>query len=337
LLGLITDVLDLARVESGRLNLAVAPLRLNILVDQCVNFITPLAAVRNVHVDCESVIDANIAVEADPMRLRQVLLNLLTNAVKYNRENGEVRISIAELSTRSLRLAVTDTGAGIAAEKLPELFLPFSRLGRERTDDEGTGIGLAISKQLVEMMGGKIGVHSTPGQGSTFWIQLRRCRLRSVAGAPSVPVLADDDVTPKQSVVVLYIEDNVSNIKLVDSILRQRGNVRLLSATLAESGLALAYDARPDIILVDINLPDADGFYVLRELQRRGIDKQSTIVAVSADATTETVQRGLAEGFFRYLTKPIDVVKLLEVIDLRLEETVVTAAKVTSSRDDCGA
>jgi CheY-like chemotaxis protein len=259
-------------------------------------------------------------VRADKQKLKQVLLNLLSNAVKFNRDGGEVRLACEELAHDRVRLAVSDTGVGIPADKLGRLFIPFDRLGAEQTDVEGSGLGLALSKHLVELMGGTLTVTTVPGQGSRFCVELPRAddpQRRLPAAQPPAPeavVPATDHRT------VLYVEDNLDNLRLVQRILEHRPWVRLFTATRGGLALDLARQHRPDLILLDVHLPDLSGSQLLRELQAATETRSIPVVVVSADATPRQIERLRAAGAREYLTKPIDVARFLEIVDQVLEE-----------------
>ncbi len=313
LLDLINDVLDLARVDTGRIDLAFEPVCLGPLVDDCLALAKPLADKR--HITLQPLALEGFTVRADRVRLRQVLVNLLSNAIKYNREAGAVVVSASVTEAGLLRLAVHDMGPGIARERLGELFQPFSRLGAEAGPVEGTGIGLVITKRLVELMGGQVGVDSRPGVGSTFWVDLP-------VGGPMVPNAAPAiaEAPPRQIAdpspprTVLYIDDNPINLKLVGQIIGREGGLRLLTAHTPRLGIELAEVHRPDLILLDIQMPGMDGYEVLRVLKASDPPHKAPVVALTANAMRGDVARGLAAGFDDYLTKPLDVPRFLGVV-----------------------
>jgi signal transduction histidine kinase/CheY-like chemotaxis protein len=319
LLTLINEILDLAKVEAGALTLSMEAVGLAEVLAECRTMIEPLAGTRGIRVlfpdGC-----LEVQLRADRTRLKQVLLNLLSNAVKYNREGGAVVLDCVEAGPRRLRLSVRDTGMGLESGQVAALFQPFNRLGQEGGTQEGTGIGLVVTRRLVELMGGEIGVTSSPGVGSVFWIELgTEGAPPAVPAAPVAPVAplstaaeADSGAEPR---LVLYIEDNPANLKLVQEIVRFRPDLRLLSAPDGPAGLALARSRHPEVILMDLNLPGMSGFEVLAALRRDPATAAIPAIALTANAMPRDVERGLAAGFDRYLTKPIDIDKFNEAID----------------------
>ncbi len=256
--------------------------------------------------------------KADYTRLKQVLLNLLSNAIKYNREGGEVTLVPERREGGKIRISVRDTGGGIPQEQLPDLFEPFNRLGRESGTIEGTGIGLTITKKLVEAMGGEIGVHSIPGEGTTFWVEFDEgesleqeldTALDSIESAPAA------GTAQGKHLKVLYVEDNPANMKFVRKVLSRMPRYDLLEATTAEDGVEAALSENPDIILMDIGLPGADGYEALKMLRERGLAGHIRVIALSAHAMRGDIRKGRDAGFDDYLTKPIDVDKLVNVLE----------------------
>jgi PAS domain S-box-containing protein len=318
LLELINEVLDLARIEAGRLSLSPEPVRMREALRDALDLIRPLAIQRNVSISPEVAIRCARHVHADRQRLKQVLLNLLSNAVKFNRSGGSVALSCEETPEHKLRIEVTDTGPGIAAERLDWLFKPFERLGADLSGIEGTGLGLALSKRLVEAMGGSIGVDSTVGAGSRFYIEL--CLLEDptetlAKDEPAIRALQETDGVPESSGTVLYIEDNLSNLRLMEQILSHRSGVKLLSAMQGQLGLDLAHVHTPDWILLDLHLPDLPGEEVLRRLRADPRTQAIPVTVISADATPGQIDRLTAAGAQDYLTKPVDVRKLLRLLE----------------------
>jgi signal transduction histidine kinase/ActR/RegA family two-component response regulator len=323
LLTLINEILDLAKVEAGALTLSMEAVGLGEVLAECRTMIEPLAAARGIRVlfpdGCPGV-----QLRADRTRLKQVLLNLLSNAVKYNREGGAVVLDCSEAGPQRLRLSVRDTGMGLESSQVAALFQPFNRLGQEGGTQEGTGIGLVVTRRLVELMGGEIGVTSSPGVGSVFWIELSKELLPAIAaGAPALPqarmpqspaatAAAQTGGAPH---LLLYIEDNPANLKLVQEIVRFRPDLRLLSAPDGHVGLSLARSQPPEVILMDLNLPGMSGFEVLAQLRRDPATSAIPAIALTANAMPRDIERGLAAGFDRYLTKPIEIDKFNEAID----------------------
>jgi len=317
LLRLINEVLDLARVESRRLDLSIEDIGIDDIFSACGKLIAPLAAARGIAVRFSRAAEAQAqAVRADGTRLRQVVLNLLSNAVKYNRAGGEITISVGPVGGGRLRFAVQDTGNGIPADRLGELFTAFNRLGAENSETDGTGIGLVISKRLVEAMGGSIGVDSKAGVGSTFWIELPAAE----PPAQLEPSAQRKDSSKLPPGVVLYVEDNPANLKLVRHALRRHPQVTLLEAESGQAGLQLARDRRPDLLLLDINMAGMDGPELLARLRADPHTRGIPAVAISAAAMEKDIERALSAGFRRYLTKPVDIVELLQVIADLLRE-----------------
>jgi len=333
LLTLINEILDLAKVESGTITLSMEPVGLTDILHECRSMIEPIAATRKVRVLFPDVDGAMVM--ADRTRLKQVLLNLLSNAVKYNREEGAVVLTCEQTSLARLRLSVQDTGQGLRPEQVASLFQPFNRLGQEGGTQEGTGIGLVVTKRLVELMGGEIGVTSSPGVGSVFWIELASTAPLASALAERGPAAAlAPSAAPSQGEphLLLYIEDNPANLRLVEEIVAFRHDLRLLSAHDGHLGLQLARAHRPEVILMDLNLPGMSGYEVLRLLQTDPEMAKIPVVALTANAMPRDIERGLAAGFHRYLTKPIDIDKFTEAINSTLDQP--PAAGVPAERKD---
>jgi len=317
LLGLIDEVLDISRIESGRLSISLEPVLLNDVIREALDLIHPLAARWNVRLDGRPSESDDFYVLADRQRLKQVLLNFLSNAAKFNRPGGKVSVSVEDAPGDRLRVNVTDTGPGIPPEKMGRLFTPFDRLGAEERGVEGTGLGLALSKRLVEVMGGAVGVESAAGQGSTFWVEL--ARVESPAAGVDLPAAAPAQThgTPG---TVLCIEDNLPNLRLVERLLAHRPEVKLLSALQGGLGLELAREHRPGLILLDLQLPDIPGAEVLQRLQHDPRTRQIPVVIVSADATPGQIKRLRSAGAREFLTKPLDVKRFLQLLDEILNE-----------------
>jgi signal transduction histidine kinase/CheY-like chemotaxis protein len=312
LLELINEVLDIARIEAGQISLSMEAVDLGDVLDEIVGLVRPLAAERRITVQALAI---EGTVLADRQRLKQILLNLLSNAVKYDRPGGSVRVDVIA-SPQAHRIRVSDTGPGIAPALLERLFTPFDRLGAEASGVEGTGVGLALSRRLAEAMGGTMGVETQPGRGSTFWVE-----LEAAAGAAGRPAVADVDAGGGRSLgrgTVLYVEDNPANIKLIEHVLERHPGVRLITAMQGGLGVDLARQHRPDLILLDLNLPDLPGTTVLAQLHADPSTATIPVVVISADATPGQIQRLLAAGARDYLTKPIDVVRLMDLLESHL-------------------
>jgi signal transduction histidine kinase/ActR/RegA family two-component response regulator len=315
LLTLINEILDLAKVEAGALTLSMEPVGLAEVLLECRTMIGPLAAARGIRVQFPE--DADALVQADRTRLKQVLLNLLSNAVKYNREGGTVTLECSALGPDRLRLSVVDTGMGLRPDQVASLFQPFNRLGQEGGTQEGTGIGLVFTRRLVELMKGEIGVTSTPGVGSTFWITLSTAApllqpAAQIGLDAGIAAAAPSNEAPR---LILYIEDNPANLRLVQEVVGFRADLRLMSAPDGHTGLAMAHTHRPAIVLMDLNLPGMNGFEVLAQLRRDPQTAHIPAVALTANAMPQDIERGLSAGFDRYLTKPIDIEQFNEAID----------------------
>ena len=324
LLKLINEILDLALIESGRLSLSLEPTSLKDVMQDCQAMIAPQAKQKGIHIKFASV-DDDCFVIADRTRLKQVLVNLLSNAIKYNRPHGTAEVSYRLHSGGRLRISVRDSGEGLSPQKIAQLFQPFNRLGQEAGAEEGTGIGLVVSRQLVELMGGEIGVTSTVGGGSVFWFELN---------AASAPELVEDELlvlplpeamSPADASVrtLLYVEDNQANMALVEQLIARRPDMRLLGAQDAMRGIAMARAHQPDLILMDINLPGISGMQALAILQDDPTTRHIPVLALSANAMPRDIEKGLAAGFYCYLTKPIRVNEFMTALDegLALDKT----------------
>jgi CheY-like chemotaxis protein len=280
--------------------------------NQVVELVKPLAQPREIAVVIADGVDPAVYVHADRQRLMQILMNLVGNAVKYNRDGGRVQLSWSLAGDR-VRVSVADTGAGIPPEKLSLLFHPFERLGADQTPIEGTGLGLAVSKGLTEAMGGSIGVSSAIDQGSTFWIELPRTVPALSADSGASPTAMERE--PSGSGTVLYVEDNRSNVRLLERLLARRGGVRLLTTASGEEAVAIAATDTPNLILLDLHLPDIGGEEVLRRLWSDPRTRPIPVAVLSADATVKQSRRLLAAGAVAYLTKPLDLKALLKLLD----------------------
>ena len=315
LLGLVNEVLDLARIEAGRIELSLDGVSIDDLVDECRGEIAAVAAKREIKVMAETV--GAVYARADRMRLRQVLLNLLSNAVKYNRDGGEVRVS-ARVKGTVVRIAVSDTGQGIAADRMGDLFQPFKRLGAERSKVEGFGLGLSITRRLVELMDGRMGVESEPGRGSTFWFELPLEQPEDDVATESEPSAETGNVLMSATATVLCVEDDPANQKLVQAVFSRWKQMRLILAQDGVQGLDLALSARPDLILLDIDLPGLSGYDILRALRGREDTKHVPVIGVSARAMPADMDLAVGASFHAYLTKPYQLRDLQAAIESAL-------------------
>jgi signal transduction histidine kinase len=316
LLDIINEVLDIGRIDAGELTLSVEPVRIRDVLQEAVDLVAPLAADRQVAIDGD-LVTCDVIVMADRQRLKQVMLNLLSNAVKYNRPEGTVTLSCREGDSGRHRIEVADTGPGIAPENLDRLFTPFDRIGAEQdTAVEGTGLGLTLSRGLVEAMGGTLGVESEVGRGSTFWVELPPAedQLRKAEQDQPGP-LPRPAGAPRTPATILYIEDNQPNLTLVERILAHRPEIKLITALHGRLGFNLARAQHPDMILLDLNLPDVSGEELLKQLRAEPDTHTIPVVIVTADASAGRAKRFRSLGACAYLTKPFDVARVLEVID----------------------
>ena len=328
LLELINEILDLAQIESGRLALSLEPTSLGEVMSECQAMIEPQGQKRGIKMTFPEFCAPEF-VDADRTRLKQIFINLLSNAIKYNRANGTVVVDCAMRTPDRVRVSVRDTGAGLPPNMLMQLFEPFNRLGQESSNEEGTGIGLVMSKRLVELMGGSIGVESTVGLGSVFWFELNLAAapelVTGVAGPAAITRPGIQHGAPLRT--LLYVEDNPANLKLVEQLIARRPDMRLLGAPDGNVGIQLARAHQPDVILMDINLPGISGIEALKILREDPATAHIPVVALSANAMPRDIQRGILAGFFLYLTKPIKVNEFMETLDVALEFAGRTAGQ----------
>jgi PAS domain S-box-containing protein len=320
LLDLINEILDLALIESGKLLLSKEPMSLDEVMRDCQAMIEPQAQKYGITMKfCQ--FDQPCFVRADRTRVKQILINLLSNSIKYNHAGGTVVVDCDVGSPERIRISVRDTGSGLAPDKLAQLFQPFNRLGQEANAEEGTGIGLVMTKRLVELMGGAIGVESAAGEGSVFWVELPRAARPQLAVDASEPATAGPAQVQHDASrrTLLYVEDNPANLKLVEQLIARRPNLRLLSAGDATLGIKLARQHQPEVILMDINLPGISGISALKILREDPRTQRIPVVAISANAMPHDIRRGLDAGFFRYLTKPIKVNAFMDALDVALD------------------
>ncbi len=320
LLDLINEILDLALIESGKLLLSLESMSLNEVMSDCQAMIEPQAQKSGISLTFPQ-FDCPYFVKADRTRVKQILINLLSNSIKYNRAGGTVVVNYSANTADRIRISITDTGEGLSVENLSQLFQPFNRLRRETGTEEGTGIGLVVSKRLVELMGGAIGAESTAGKGSVFWIELNRTDAPQIAldddqSMAIVPAKISAD-TPLRT--LLYVEDNPANLLLVENLLDRRPDIHLLSAQDGLRGIEVARASLPDVILMDINLPGISGIHALEILRKDPETAHIPVIALSANAMPRDIVRGLEVGFFRYLTKPIKLNEFLDTLDAALK------------------
>ncbi|MEO8487024.1 MAG: ATP-binding protein [Betaproteobacteria bacterium] len=319
LLELIDGILDLAQVESGRLTLSREPVSLAEVLAECRAMIEPEAAARGIALTFPRV-DDSLFVEADRTRVKQVLINLLSNAIKYNRPGGSATVDCAPGAADRIRIGVRDSGVGLAPDQLAQLFQPFNRLGKETGAEQGTGIGLVVTKRLVELMGGAIGADSTPGEGSRFWIDLVVTPTPQLA----MRVIGHEVIVPPEvpygaaKRTLLYVEDNPANLALVEELVARRADLGMLSAADGPRGVELARAALPTMILMDINLPGMSGIDAMKILRADPATAHIPIIALSANAMPQDVENGIQSGFLDYLTKPIQVNRFMHALDRAL-------------------
>ena len=337
LLELINEILDLALIESGKLSLSLEPISLAEVMHECQAMIEPQAQKRGISVAFPQ-FEIAYFVKADRTRMKQVLINLLSNAIKYNKVDGTVVVTYIVSTPGHIRICVKDTGEGLPPEKLTQLFQPFNRLGQEANVEEGTGIGLMMTKRLVELMGGVIGVESTVGKGSVFWVEMNltaepQATTSAAESTAAAPAHAQDDT---QLRTLLYVEDNPANLMLVEDLIARRADIRLLSARDGNQGIEIARASLPDVILMDINLPGISGIKALRILHDDPATAHIPVVALSANAIPRDIEKGLQAGFFRYLTKPIKVNEFMETLDVALKfaETQSVHANAPANKEE---
>ena len=321
LLSLINEVLDIARIEAGRVELSLEPVYVDEILAETLDLLRPAAAARGTLIETPRRTGRQLGVMADRKRFKQVLINLLSNAIKYSPPESRVVVECRPTPPWQVRLSVQDFGPGIAPDKLARLFVAFDRLGAEGSTVQGTGLGLALSKHLVEAMGGHIGADSTPGQGSTFWVRLPQAQPLAgpldalTAATPDEPAAYDPPMF-ERIFTLLYIEDNPSNLSLVEYVLAQRPQVRLLTAARGGEGVEIARQEQPDMILLDLHLPDMSGWDVLCDLRTDERTRAIPVAGISADATRTTIARLLDAGACAYLSKPLNVEHFLHTLSV---------------------
>jgi PAS domain S-box-containing protein len=337
LLRLINEILDLAMIESGKVTMSQESMSLGDVLQDCESMIEPQAQKRGITLSFPPH-EQRLYVHGDRTRVKQVMINLLSNAIKYNGPGGAVIVQCVDTGAGRMRISVRDTGAGLEPEQLAQLFQPFNRLGKESGSEEGTGIGLVVTKQLVELMGGTIGVESTVGVGSVFWVELAIASVPALdlghadqAGGPHEP--AASRATPA-SHTLLYVEDNPANLTLVEQLVARRGDLKLLTAIDGHLGIKLARAYQPDLILMDINLPGISGYGALKILREDPLTAHIPIMALSANAVPRDIEKGLEAGFFRYLTKPIKVREFMDALDVALHFAAENGLTGDAAGDD---
>jgi PAS domain S-box-containing protein len=322
LLDLINEVLDISRIEAGRISLSIEPVKLIYAITEVLDIVIPQAMDRNQLIKLANLPSNQYFVNADNQRLKQVLLNLINNAVKYSKQGSVINITTkllpADLNGISyIRISVIDQGIGIKADEMSKLFLPFERIGAEKTETEGTGLGLSVVKKLMEAMGGRVGAESVYNEGSTFWIELKMTEnLTRKDESVTYSDLSGNSVPSKRG-NVLYFEDNISNIELVDGIIgTHRPHIQLVTSVSGINAVEMAIECRPDLILLDLDLPEIHGSEILANLQADAETKSIPVVIISADAMSHQIKKMLKSGARDYLTKPIEIPVFLQMIDL---------------------
>ncbi|MBK7660753.1 MAG: response regulator [Betaproteobacteria bacterium] len=319
LLELINEILDLALIESGKLTLSEEPVSLGEVMLECRAMIEPQARKRGISMTFPR-LETPLFVRADRTRVKQILINLLFNAVKYNKPGGAVSVDCAMTPAGFFRISVRDTGAGLSPEQLAQLLQPFNRLGKEAGTEEGTGIGLVMTKRLVELMGGAIGADSAVGTGSAFWVELKKADVPQFAGREADIASQARGTVPEGTPLrtLLYVEDNPANLELVEQLVARRPDLRMLSAADGSLGIEYARAYQPEVILMDINLPGISGIEAMKVLRAEPSTAHIPIIALSANAVPHDIQKALEAGFFDYLTKPIKVSRFMDALDAAL-------------------
>jgi signal transduction histidine kinase/ActR/RegA family two-component response regulator len=316
LLELINQILELAVIESGKLTVSKENISLKDIIFECQIMIEPELQNRNIVLHIQP-FDSTLIVNADKTRLKQVLFNLLSNAIKYNKNNGTIEISCSTNALGKVRIGIKDSGLGLPQEKLDQLFQPFNRLGQEKGLNQGTGIGLMISKELVELMGGNIGVTSLVGVGTEFWVELSSVSpLQTLAPDIILPVSRTHEQSTNTKQVLLYVEDNPANLTLVEQIILDYPDITMLTAIDGNMGIALARAHIPDVILLDINLPGISGFETLKILQNDQTTAHIPVLAISANALPHDVDKAMKAGFRSYLAKPIKIKEFMNTLEM---------------------
>ncbi|MCY7306306.1 MAG: response regulator [Rhodoferax sp.] len=328
LLELINEILDLSLIDSGKLILSLEPVSLTEVLQECQALVESQALSRSITLNFPMPGPA-VHVFADRIRIKQAFVNLLFNAIKYNHPGGAVALEVTQEGSDKIRISVRDTGQGIAPSHLVQLFQPFNRLGQEASSEEGTGIGLVVTKRLVELMGASIGVDSVLGKGSVFWTVFKQVPAPQRAALVE-PSIATELPGERQMRTVLYVEDNPANLELVAQLIARRPDLRLLTASDGNMGVDFARSSLPALVLMDINLPGIDGIEALRQLRADSLTAQIPVIAVSAHAVPGDIRRGLEAGFQAYLTKPIKVDEFMQALDAALAQPMVEPPAVAA-------
>lgn len=318
LLHLIEELLDLSKIDSDRIDIDLSEIKVSHVINEAIKFVKASNYEQLNNIEIEFELDNDITVYSDTTRLRQIMINLLSNAHKYNNENGRIAVKAFALNSDYIRIEVSDTGIGIEKDKISLLFTPFERLGQEFTNIDGSGIGLALCKKLIEKMGGNIGVSSVINKGSTFWIDVPAIKKFPLENSHS------ENISPllsylKDKITILYVEDNITSLQLLSSLFSDNHQINFITASTGSYGIELAETYLPDVIILDINLPDFNGDIILDRLRKNDKTKHIPCIALSANARSLDVNRGLEKGFFRYLTKPVNIPLLEKSIKEALE------------------
>jgi len=332
LLELINETLDLAQIESGKVILSMEQVSLDDVMQDCKTMIEPQATQQDIHLSLTH-FAAPVYVHVDRTRFKQCLINLLSNAIKYNRPGGDLKVECTAVAPDRIRIAISDTGAGLAPDQIAQLFQAFNRLGQETGEAEGTGIGLVVTKRLVELMGGTIGAASTVGVGSTFWMEFAQAAATPLAGEQAErvaqPLTAPaDGMAPR---TVLYVEDNPANLTLVEQLIARRPDLSLSCVTTGSLGIAFARAHLPDVILMDINLPGMSGIEAMKVLRADLSTAHIPVIALSANAMPHDIELAMKAGFFHYLTKPIKVSEFMDTLDAALKSSNANAGPVATT------
>ncbi|RDH84469.1 MAG: hypothetical protein DIZ80_03035 [endosymbiont of Galathealinum brachiosum] len=325
LLHLINDILDLAKIEAGKISLNTESINVYSIIDECITLVKTLTNEKNIIIKNHLKISNNYFVRADNTRLKQILLNLLSNAIKYNNDNGSIDINLTEISNNYLKICIIDNGTGIPENKQHQVFNPFTRFHSSAQHIEGTGIGLTVSKQLIEAMNGNINFKSKLNQGSSFCIELPKADKTKITKHSEINNTTNSKLHPENTSTLLYVEDNPQSLKLMEKLVTSLTYIKMISATNAEEGVKIATDKQPDIIIMDINLPGISGIDALKLLKQNNKTKNIPVIALSAAATQRDINQGMESGFCCYLTKPVNV----EEITIELNSILNRSRKIS--------